>query len=151
MMRAQQAGRVRMRAWSRAAGPTPIATQSSDRDTKCPNILGHVATTSRPIQVATSKLGRDFISPAKPQARSRLHSQVATSWLTKPGRDVNPMSQPPLRPQANQTKKNQVALSKPGRYPKQIRPSRDHKTGSRPQLVLTCNDLFFPGRNPARS
>ena len=45
-----------------------------------------------------------------PQARSRHHFQVATSWTTKLGRDINPMSRPPFCP----TKTAQVATSKMG-------------------------------------
>ena len=39
-----------------------------------------VATPLRPFHVATSKRGRDTVSPAQPQARSRLPFWVATSW-----------------------------------------------------------------------
>ena len=86
--------------------------------TKWPNRLGQVVTSRRPTQVETSKRGRDFVSPAKPQVRSRLHFQVATSWMTKPGRDANPMSRPPFS--LNQSK-----------------PCRDLKMGSRPQWLVS--------------
>ena len=47
-----------------------------------------VATSLRPIQVATSKRGRDTVSPAQPQARSRHQNQVATLLETNLCRDV---------------------------------------------------------------
>ena len=37
-----------------------------------------VATPLRPLQVATSKRGRDTVSPTQPQARSQHQNQVAT-------------------------------------------------------------------------
>ena len=37
---------------------------------------------------------RDIVSPAQPQARSRLHFQVATSWMTNLCRDIIFMSRP---------------------------------------------------------
>ena len=64
-------------------------------------LAGRALVATRPgslLQVATSKRGRNFVSLAKPQARSRLPFRVATSWKTKPGRDANPMSRPPFRP-----------------------------------------------------
>ena len=89
---------------------------------------------------------RDLLPLVHPQARSRHRSQIATSWTTKPGRDVNPMSRPPFCP----TKTVQVATSKMGsrhqlpwgsqnhvgtsnwcRDTTQATPGRDHKTGSR--------------------
>ena len=103
-----------------------------------------------------------FSCPA--QARSRHHFQVATSWTTKPGCDVNPMSRPPFCP----TKTAQVAASKIGsrhqlpwcsqnhvattnrcRDITQANPGRDTKTRSRPSWRLpyvvtsiSCRDLI---------
>ena len=77
-------------------------------------------------QVATS-------FPAKPQARSRLHSKVATSWTSKPSRYVNPMSRPPFRPtkQIRPRPQNKVVT------PISNRPGRDLKMGSRPQWPVS--------------
>ena len=88
-----------------------------------------VATPLRPIQVATSKRGRDTVSPAKPKARSRPperpsqvatptpccdlpsgsitlirsrpQSGVATSVPSRPGRDINSMSRPSFQHSQN--------------------------------------------------
>ena len=51
-----------------------------------------VATPLRPLQVATSKRGRDTVSPAQPQARSRHRNQVATLLEANLCRDINFMS-----------------------------------------------------------
>ena len=74
---------------------------------------------AQPAQVARSACaGRAHVgcalvatrSGSLPQARSRHRFQVATSWTTKLGRDINPMSRPPFCP----TKTAQVATSKMG-------------------------------------
>ena len=91
LLRAQQVGRARMRAWSRAGMRRSRACWACAGRAHAGRAL--VATRLSSLsQVATSKRGRDFVSPTKPQARSRLPFRVATSWTTKPGRDANPMS-----------------------------------------------------------
>ena len=105
-----------------------------------------VATLPRPIQVATPKPGRDPPG-GYPMSRHQIH--VATPFLPTvgfPGRDTkNPgrdllhchpcrdiisMSRHRFRP----TKADQVATPLPG---------RDLKSMSRPQQVLTHNELLF--------
>ena len=87
---AQQAGHVRMRAWSRAlprtAAPAlfrPKAQVVTPNHHKAAKTMSRhqigVATPLRPIQVATSKRGRDTVSPAQPQTRSQY---------PKPSRDL---------------------------------------------------------------
>ena len=58
-----------------------------------------VATPLSHLQVATSKRGRDIVSPAQPQARSRHRNQVATSLETNLCRDIVFMSRPRSCPQ----------------------------------------------------
>ena len=72
LLRAQQACRARSQRRSRA--------QRAQVARIAPRSWVHVATF--------------FSCPA--QARSRHHFQAATSWTTKPGRDIIPMSRPPF-------------------------------------------------------
>ena len=58
-----------------------------------------VVTPLRPLQVATSKRGRDTVSPAQPQVRSRHQNQVATLLVANLCRDINFMSRPRFYPQ----------------------------------------------------
>ena len=106
------------------------------------------------------------LSLVHPQARSRHRSQVATSWTTKPGRNVNPMSRPPFCP----TKIVQVTTSKMGsrhqlpwgsqnpvttsnqcRDITQANPDGDLKKGSQHRLFCPAPSQVAtpkPGRDP---
>ena len=86
-------------------------------------------------------------SLAQPQARSRHHFQVATSWTTKPGRDVNSMSRPPCCP----NKTAQVATSKWGRDTSFHRVGRTmsrHQIGVATPLRPIQVTTLKPGRDP---
>ena len=100
-----------------------------------------------------------------PQARLRHRSQVATSWTTKPGRDVNPMSRPPFcltktvqvatskmgsRHQFPWGSENHVATSNRCRNITQPNPGRDLKTGSRHRFSCLASSQVAtpkPGRD----
>ena len=82
LLRAQQAGRARMLAWSRAQlrllrlpSSRPKAQVVTPNHHKATRIMSRhqidVATPLRPLQVATSKRGHDTVSPAQPQAKSQ--------------------------------------------------------------------------------
>ena len=55
----------------------------------------------KPLQVVTSKLGRDTVSPAQPQSRSQHQNQVVTLLETNLCRDINFMSRPRFCPQCD--------------------------------------------------
>ena len=88
LLRAHQADRARMRAWSSAG---------VRRSRACWACAGR-NTPRQPVPGHDLKTGSRLRFPYQPQARSRLPFRVATSWTTKPGRDANPMSRPPFRP-----------------------------------------------------
>ena len=99
-----------LKSMSRPAFSPPIETPLSRPKTLVPTpnhhkaartMLRHqidVATSLRPLQVATSKRGRDTVSPAQPQARSQHQNQVATLLETNLCRDINFMSLPRFFP-----------------------------------------------------
>ena len=108
------------------------------------------------------------LSLVHPPARLRHRSQVATSWKTKQGRNVNPMPRPPFCP----TKTVQVVTSKKGSRHQlpwgsqnhvatsnrccditQANPGRDLETGSRHCFSCPASSQVAtpkPGRDPPR-
>ena len=96
---------------SRPASALPIETRLSRPKTLVATLSHHkaarimsrhqigVATPLRPLQVATSKRGRDTVSHSQPQARSQHQNQVVTLLETNLCRDINFMSRPRFCPQ----------------------------------------------------
>ena len=103
-----------------------------------------VATSLRPLQVATLKRGRDTVSPAQPQARSQHQNQVATLLETNLCRDINFMSRPHLCQNWDfqvATPKFQVATSKMMSRP------QFHPAKSQPQIFQVTTPKAIPRRD----
>ena len=132
MSRAQLAQVARTACACRAhAGRALVATRPGSLPQVATSKL-QVTTPLRPLHVATSKRGRDTVSPAQPQARSQHQNQVATFLETNLCRDINFMSRPRFCPQWD----FQVATSKMMSRP---------QIGSAPSLLR--RDAIFPCRD----
>ena len=98
-----------------------------------------VSTPLRPIQVATTKRGRNTVSPAQPQARLRHQNQVATLLETNLCRDINFMSRPRFCPKWDFQVATPKSRSRPPTLLPMSRPQNDVATSNPTGQITTSN------------